>query len=127
METWLENEKILDPNGLFADKERLIVGTSRDGCFKSVSYEDRSIKILLRLGEGAIMDGVKPDGEGGFLLGDWNGRLFRVAPTGEKIELLNTQEAAINIADFEYIPEKKLLVIPTLVGNEVFAYSLELD
>jgi hypothetical protein len=49
-----------------------------------------------------------------------------VAESGEKIELLNTQEAAINIADFEYIPEKNLLVIPTLTGNEVFAYSLKL-
>jgi hypothetical protein len=127
MEAWLESDQILDPNGLYADEERLIVGTSRDGCFKSVSYADKSIQTILRLGAGAIMDGVKPDGEGRFLMGDWTGRLYRVAESGEKIELLNTQEAAINIADFEYIPGKKLLVIPTLAGNEVIAYSLELD
>jgi DNA-binding beta-propeller fold protein YncE len=127
MDVWLESDEVLDPNGLFADEERLIVGTSRDGCFKSVSYVDKSIKTLLRLGAGAIMDGVKPNREGKFIMGDWTGRLFLVAESGEKIELLNTQEAAINIADFEYIPEKKLLVIPTLAGNEVFAYLLELD
>jgi outer membrane protein assembly factor BamB len=127
MEVWLESEEILDPNGLYADKERLIIGTSRDGCFKSVDYKDKSIQILLSLGKGAIMDGVKPDGEGRFLMGDWTGRLYLVEDTGEKTVLLDTKEAAINIADFEYIPGKKLLVIPTLAGNEVIAYSLELD
>jgi sugar lactone lactonase YvrE len=127
MEIWLENEKILDPNGLYADRERLIVGTSREGCFKSINYKDKSIQTLVNLGEGAIMDGVKPDGQGRFFMGDWTGRLYRVEESGEKTELLNTKEAAINIADFEYIPEKKLLVIPTLAGNEVIAYTLELD
>ncbi len=127
IEAWLESDEILDPNGLCAEKERLIVGTSRDGCFKSVSYADKSIQTVLRLGAGAIMDGVKPYGQGQFLMGDWTGRLFLVEESGESVELLNTQEAAINIADFEYIPEKKLLVIPTLAGNEVIAYSLELD
>jgi hypothetical protein len=127
MEAWLESDAILDPNGLYAGEERLIIGTSRDGCFKSVSYADKKIQTLLRLGEGAIMDGVKPDGEGGFLMGDWNGRLYRVEESGEKTELLDTREAAINIADFEYIPGKNLLVIPTLAGNEVLAYSLQWD
>jgi sugar lactone lactonase YvrE len=127
MKVWLESDEILDPNGLCAKKEKLIVGTSRDGCFKSVSYEDKSIQTMLRLGPGAIMDGVKSDGKGRFLMGDWTGRLYRVSESGEKVELLNTQEAAINIADFEYIPEKRMLVIPTLAGNEVIAYLLELD
>jgi sugar lactone lactonase YvrE len=127
MKLWLESDEILDPNGLYADKDRLIVGTSRDGCFKSVTYEDKSIQTLLRLGAGAIMDGVKPYGKGRFVMGDWTGRLYLVEESGEKIEILNTQEAAINIADFEYIPEKRLLVIPTLSGNEVIAYSFDLD
>jgi DNA-binding beta-propeller fold protein YncE len=127
MEAWLKSDEILDPNGLYAGKERLIVGTSRDGCFKSVSYADKSTQTVLNLGAGAIMDGIRPDGEGHFLMGDWTGRLYRVAESGEKVEILNTQEAAINIADFEYIPEKKLLVIPTLAGNEVIAYQVELD
>jgi len=127
MEIWLESDQILDPNGLYADKDRLIVGTSRDGCFKSVSFSDKSIQTLLRLGSGSIMDGVRPDGQGRFIMGDWTGRLFRVTETGKKVEILNTQEAAINLADFEYIPDKRLLVIPTLAGNEVIAYKLELD
>lgn len=127
MEIWLESDEVLDPNGLYAEQDKLIVGTSRDGCFKAVNYADKSIQTLLRLGAGAIMDGVKPDGRGRFIMGDWNGRLYRVAETGEKIELLNTQEAAINLADFEYIPEKNLLVIPTLGGNEVLAYKLALE
>jgi DNA-binding beta-propeller fold protein YncE len=127
MDVWLESDQILDPNGLYADKDRLIVGTSRDGCFKSVRFADKKIQTILRLGAGAIMDGVKPDGQGRFIMGDWTGRLYRVAETGEKIELLNTQEAAINLADFEYIQEKKLLVIPTLAGNEVIAYKIVLD
>ena len=42
------------------------------------------------------------------------------------MELINTQDAKLNLADFEYIPEKKQLVIPTLYGNKLISFKLEL-
>ena len=68
---------------------------------------------------------LKPLAMDHYLMGDWNGRLFRVSSQGEKSELINTQDAKLNLADFEYIPEKKLLVIPTLYGNKLVGFKLD--
>ena len=126
-ETWLKGDNIKNPNGLLAEKDVLVVGTSADGSFKSVNLSDKTVKTLLWLGSGAIMDGVKPDGRGGYLMGDWMGRIYRVSPSGAKAELVNSQDAKLTLADFEYIPEKNLLVVPTLVGNKLVAFELKLD
>lgn len=126
IKVWLEDYRLPNPNGLTWDGSRLIVGTSGDGSFKAVDPSDRSIRTLLRLGSGAVMDGIQALGDGSYLMGDWNGRIFRITASGEKLELLNTQHAKLTLADFEFIPEKGLLIIPTLYGNRVLAYRLRL-
>jgi hypothetical protein len=126
-EIWMEGDEIKDPNGLFIEKGRLIFGNSGDGCFKAVSLADKQINTLLCVGRGSIMDGIRPDGEGNYLIGDWNGRLFLLFRSGEKIELLNSIEAKLNLADFEFVKEKNLLIIPTLGGNRVLAYEINIE
>jgi hypothetical protein len=123
---WFQSDAIPNPNGLLAEQDRLIVGTSGDGCFKSIDLADKKINTLLRLGTGSIMDGIKPDGLGHYLMGDWTGRIFRVSPSGSKLKLLDTRDAKINLADFEYIADRDLVIIPTLDGNMVCAYTLKL-
>ncbi|MFC2141722.1 SMP-30/gluconolactonase/LRE family protein [Acidobacteriota bacterium] len=125
VEVWLEDHRLPNPNGLAWDGSRLIVGTSGDGSFKAVNPGDKSIITLLRLGSGAVMDGVQALEDGSYLMGDWNGRIFTVMASGEKIELLNTMDAKLTLADFEFIPEKSLLVIPTLNGNRVLAFRVK--
>ncbi len=122
---WLEDHRLPNPNGLAWDGSRLIVGTSGDGSVKAVDLEDGNISTLLRLGSGAVMDGIQALEDGSYLMGDWNGRIFRVSANGEQLELINTLDAKLTLADFEYIPEKGLLVIPTLYGNRVLAYKLQ--
>jgi hypothetical protein len=126
IEVWLEDHRLPNPNGLAWDGSRLIIGTSGDGSVKAVDPGDREIRTLLRLGSGAVMDGIQALEDGSYLMGDWNGRIFRVAATGEKLELLNTLDAKLTLADFEFIPEKGLLVIPTLYRNQVLAYKLRM-
>ena len=71
------------------------------------------------------MDGVAKDGQGNLLVSDNAGRLFRVNPDGNSELLLNTKSRQISIADFEYIPEKKLLIIPTMTDNKLIAYKIK--
>ena len=125
VKVWLDDPRIVNPNGLHCDGERLIVGTSADGCFKAVDTRDKNIKTLLRLGPGAVMDGIQKLANGDYVMGDWNGRIFRVSPDGTHLELLDTRDAKLTLADFEYIPSKKMLIIPTLYGNRVLAFKLE--
>jgi hypothetical protein len=127
VEVWLQSDRIPNPNGLLAERDRLIVGTSGDGCFKSVDLSGKSVRTLLRLGAGSVMDGIKPDGHGHYLMGDWTGTIYRVSSSGARVKLLDTRDAKINLADFEYIADRGLVVIPTLDGNMVMAYKLKLQ
>ncbi len=122
---WLQSDRIPNPNGLIWDAGRLIVGTSGDGCIKAVNPENKSVQILIRLGSGAVMDGIQSLGQGGYLLGDWNGSILRVSSREETQEILNTMDAKLTLADFAYIPDKRMLVIPTLYGNRVLAFTLD--
>jgi sugar lactone lactonase YvrE len=121
-EVWLQSEDISNPNGLHMDKDRLIVGNSGDGCLKAVDLTDKRISTIVCLGAGAGMDGIKADGKGNYIISDYNGRVFLISPSGEKTELLNTKTPQLFCADFEYIPEQNLLVIPTLFDNRIMTY-----
>jgi len=124
MEEWLKSDELPKPNGICIDKGKMLIGTSGDGCIKTVDPENKSISTMVCLGEGAIMDGISADGKGNYLISDYNGRLFKISSTGEMKLLLNTTAPSRFCAAFEYIPEKKLLIIPTLYDNRLEAYEL---
>jgi sugar lactone lactonase YvrE len=124
MEVWLQDEGLLRPNGILFDQGKLLVGTSGDGCIKVIDPAVKKISTLVSLGENTVMDGLAADGKGNYLISDYNGRLFRISPSGEKELLLNTTASSIPCAAFEYIPDKKLLVVPTLEDNQVMGYEL---
>jgi hypothetical protein len=123
-EIWLQGDEIKEPNGLYVDKETLIVGNSGDGCLKAVNLSDKKISTIVCLGSGSNMDGVRSDGRGNYIISDFNGRVFLTTPSGQKTELLNTTTPQLFCADLEYIPEQKLLVIPTLYDNRIMTYRL---
>ncbi len=123
-EVWLQGGEIGNPNGLYVDKNKLIVGNSGDGCLKSVNLSDKKISTITCLGSGSNMDGIRSDGTGNYIISDYNGRVFRVSASGQKTQLLNTKTPGMFCADLEYIPEQRLLVIPSLYDNRIVAYRL---
>ncbi|MEI6456306.1 MAG: hypothetical protein WCO93_08455 [bacterium] len=125
METWFQDERIIKPNGILFDKGQILVGTSGDGCIKMIDPATKAVVTLACIGEGSIMDGLAADGMGNYLVSDYNGRLFKISSKGEKQLLLNTTAPSRGCAAFEYIPEKRLLIIPTLVDNRVVAYEIK--
>jgi len=122
LEVWLQDEQISHPNGLFAEKGKLFVGTG-DGFLKSVDLNDKSITTFAKTGFG--IDGVQSDGKGNFFVSDWQGKTAFVSSTGEVKELMNTADVKINSADIEFIPEKQLLLIPTFFDNRITAYEFK--
>lgn len=123
IEPWLDSPEIIQANGLFLHKNNLLVGNSGDGCLKSVNLTDRKIDIVTCLG-GGIVDGIRGDHQGNFLVSHWEGQTYMVSPSGGVVEILDTLPLKLNTADFEYIKEKKLLIIPTFLGDKVVAYRL---
>ena len=122
LQVWLQGPEIKNPNGLAMEAGRLIVGNSGDGCIKSVNLTDGVITTIARVGSG--IDGLRPDGNGNYLVSDWQGRTSLVTASGKVHTLLDTTEAKINAADLEYIVTQKLLLIPTFFDNRVVAYQL---
>jgi len=64
------------------------------------------------------------DGDGSLLVSRWEGQLFRISREGEVLELLDALPQGWNTADFEYLPEEALLIIPTFLDNRVRAIRI---
>lgn len=123
-ELWRGGDDINSPNGLFLYNNNLMVGNSGDGTLKAVRMADREIVDIACLGAGVI-DGIRADNEGNLLVSHWEGKVYLVFSTGEVIEVLDLSGEGLNTADFEFIKEQNLLVIPTFLGNKVVAYRLK--
>ncbi|MCX6227222.1 MAG: hypothetical protein NTV01_21155 [Bacteroidia bacterium] len=121
---WMEGGELRNPNGLHIDGDQLLVGCSGDPALKSIDLKTKKVTLLAKLYPGAIMDGLQPVGDGRILFSDFNGHLFLLEKSGRYTEILNTITVQTNLADFEWIPEKKMLIIPGLYSNRLGAYKL---
>ena len=72
-----------------------------------------------------FIDGIRPDGRGNLLVSLWKGKIYRVNKDGDIKLILHTTNKGLYSADFEYIPKKDLLIIPTFYKNKVIAYTLK--
>jgi hypothetical protein len=122
-EEWLKAAQIRNPNGLHVHKNKLIVGNNGDNCLKSVNLETKEIIKIVNLGPG-IIDGIKTDKDGNCIVSHWEGKVYRITPSGQITKLLDTTVPEFNCADLEFITEKDLVVIPTFMKNKVAAYKL---
>ena len=122
-EIWLKGPEISAPNGLYVDGNRLIIGNSGDQCLKAADLATRVVTSIVRLGPGTI-GGIEPDGRGRWIVSHSEGEVYRIDPAGVLETLLDTRAGAAYAADFEYILEKRLLVVPTFIGGGVSAYRI---
>jgi sugar lactone lactonase YvrE len=123
-EEWLSGAWIARPNGMHISGNELLVGNNGDGCLKGVDLSTKAVRTIADLGQG-IIDGIEEDGKGNVLVSHNEGRLFRVAPSGEVTKLLDTTVVGQNLANFAYLPDRGLLVIPTWIDSRVVAYTLD--
>jgi len=123
-EVWLKDPAVTDPNGIIIDGNDLIVGVSGDGTLKAIDMNNKSIRTIASFGTSSIMDGVQRYNGESYLVTDYRGRLFHVTKDGGKTELLNTMTPERTLADFTYIEEKRMVVIPTLFDNRLIAYDV---
>jgi len=121
-EEWIKGTEVADVNGLCFNKGKLICGITSSHSLKSVDLKTKAITTIARFGEG-IMDGIKVDQHGNYLISHFEGRIYRVTPDGQFTKLLYVQ--GTRCADFDYIAEKSMLIIPALEANEMTAYKLK--
>jgi len=128
---WLQDKDLMSPNGLVAEKERLVVGswgitsggfaTTVVGHLKTVAYADKKIASL---GDGkpvGNLDGVESDGVGGYYATDWMvGKVFHFDANGKARELMQLKQGS---ADHAYLADKNLLLIPMMNDNQLKAFK----
>jgi len=108
-------------NGLFLDKDQLVVGSGSQLVRYNSLLEPR---VVTQLPSGLI-DGIAEIKCDNFLVSIWEGQIYWVGRDGTQKLLLDLTADGIYTADFTYSKEHKLLVVPNFFANTVTAYHFE--
>lgn len=109
-------------NGLFWEKERMLLLTSNSSTFYEIPWQTMEAKVISEnMGHG---DGIAPVGDGGYITTNWKGAIFYVSANGKVSKLLDTEALGENAADLDFCIEEQILYVPTFFKNQVKAYRL---
>ena len=133
LEVWLQDAALENPNGLYAEDGRLIVGswgrmeadfsTKLPGHMKAADLASKEITLLGNTDPAGNLDGVESDGSGGYLVTDWmSGGLLRIGADGKAETILDLAQGS---ADLDVIEDQNLAVIPMMMNGSVAAYKVE--
>ncbi|NMC40880.1 MAG: ATP-binding protein [Bacteroidales bacterium] len=124
LSVWLDHG--LDkPNGLLAEKKRLLLASMGTMDFVAFDLETKEKKVFateINRGDGVAFSGIP----GFYLVSDWSGEIFMINEETGKISLLNTKDIQMNTADICYITDKNLLIVPTFARNSLKAFNLKI-
>jgi DNA-binding beta-propeller fold protein YncE len=132
-DVWVEDAALENPNGLFPEEGRLVVGswgvmaddfsTKVPGHMKTVDLATKEIKPLAGTEPVGNLDGVEAFGSGGYLVTDWmSGGLLQISADGKAETILDLEPGS---ADLEVIEEKNLAIIPMMNNGTVTAYEIK--
>jgi hypothetical protein len=119
---WLEGSELDKPNGLFMEKDEVLVASMNKGTTKRVNHKTKEEKIVVT--EIPSTDGIAADGKGNYFFSNWNGEVYYVNSKGDKWKIVDTKDQKIGAADLTFAPKYALLLVPTFFGNRVYAYKI---
>ncbi|CAN5740102.1 ATP/GTP-binding protein [soil metagenome] len=131
---WLDDAALAHPNGLKVEDGSLIVAswgeemqedfsTLVPGHLLAIDIATGTIAPLGSGEPGGNLDGIEPDGEGGWLVTDWiAGRLLRIAADGSFEPLA---DLGMGSADLGYLAEERIAIVPMMLDGRIVALSIE--
>ena len=117
IETWLEDEKLADANGLALFNDGNLAVGVKNSVLK-VFIKSKNIKLIID--ETGPVDGIIHLDNNKFIVSNWKGRILLASPS-EKIVLYSKTEENKQTADLGYIPDKQIILVPTFYDNRVIA------
>lgn len=112
-------------NGLYWEKDRMLLITSASSQFKEINLNTKEVKVISEnIGQG---DAIVSVGDGSYITTSWAGAIFYIGKDGKPNQLLNTEEIGENTADADFSVEDQILYVPTFFKNQVKAYHLSKD
>jgi sugar lactone lactonase YvrE len=132
-EPWLANDALNGPNGLLVLGDKLIVasfgklpseGQKQElGGLLAIDIDKQSLSKIGDSEKIGNLDGLQALAPGVYLVTDWDaGGLYRVPPKGKVERLIKLGKGS---ADFFYLPDKKLAIVPIMLNNALVAYTLD--
>jgi hypothetical protein len=132
-EMWLQDDALENPNGLLAEQDRLVVAawgkpkedfsTDVPGHLKAVDYQSKEITSIGPGDPIGNLDGVEPNGQGGYLVTDWfSGGLYNISEDGKAEMVMDMNQGS---ADHEFVEGENLAVIPMMMDGTVNAYKMQ--
>ncbi len=117
-EIWYSDSLLNTTNGLYLDNDILYAGNRGNANLISISLTDKTTKIIAKNISDNI-DGIKKIKDS-FLL-SWRTELYSFEPDNTQNVLYQPDVEKDFLADFEYIPQVHLIIIPTLLTNKIIA------
>ncbi|HSD92818.1 MAG TPA: hypothetical protein VLB11_07300 [Methyloceanibacter sp.] len=133
IEPWLANDNLNGPNGLLVEDGKLIVSSfgklpgegqqqERGGLY-AIDIEKQAVNKIGDSESIGHLDGLQALQPGVYLVSDWAaGGLYRAGAKGKVERVLKLGKGS---ADFLYLPDQKLAIIPIMLGNSLVAYQLD--
>lgn len=115
-------QNIDTPNGLLMDNGQFLIT-----CWtpKTLNYLDLKTQKVTKISGGLTgPDGIEKVDNQHYLVSGFKGEIHLVRKDGSKQLLLDTQADKVNATDIDYIPSKRLLLVPTFSKNTIRAYRL---
>jgi len=109
------------PNGLLAEKRRLLMLSSSQGTINSIDYEKKTVQQMAKIA--GLLDGIVACGDD-YLISSFPGEIYLVNTDGKSRKIIDTKSQKISAADIGYIPQKRLLLVPTFSDNSLFGYEI---
>ncbi|HOG76488.1 MAG TPA: ATP-binding protein, partial [Candidatus Marinimicrobia bacterium] len=110
-----------NPNGLLAEKNQLVMLSSSNGTLNYIDYKNKSVRKVATIG--GSLDGVVAC-DNNYLVSSFPGEIYLVSPDGRSQKILDTKTNKISSADIGYIPQKRLLLVPTFSDNSLMTYKI---
>jgi len=117
--SWLKDDLCKGANGLFLKGKNLYIGTANS----ILKADIETGELVITVYNTGSIDGLFVSAEGNIVCSDWSGSINCFDKKHRREVLLNTTDQKVNAADFETIPSKNMILVPTFFNNKVICYT----
>lgn len=130
-DVWFTNSRLQKPNGLYVEKNNLIVAatdgdaenSSTDFYLQKVSFDTKKLSVLNSRKPIGGIDGIAADGYEGYFLTDWGaGNVMHTIPSKGVTILKQLNKGT---ADLCIIADKQMMFLPVMMSHKLIAYRIE--
>jgi sugar lactone lactonase YvrE len=134
LSTFADGDDLEYPNGILVEGDHLVVGgwgkpevdfsTKVPGRLFTIDLKTKK-KTLITPEPFANIDGLESDGNGGYIVSDYNaGKLYQISGRGEIHQI---KQFMPGVADIGFVPAQNLIIVPHMNENKVAAYDISTE